>query len=138
MVTLVLVMQQTIGNLLWEIVSFPIWWYTIGVWKMLQWLGDQIVSEYRNLSLGLWLKNLLVPMFGQYDRTGRLVSFFMRLVQIIFRFFLLIIWFVLLVAIFLFWLTAPILVVYGLIKGDLLFLKNDKLVNFLKTIFSLR
>jgi len=135
---LVLALQQTFGKLFWEIISCPFWWYTVGVWKMLQWFSDQITAEYRNLALGLWLKNLFVPMFGQYDRTGRIVSFFMRLVQIIFRFILLIVWLILLVIIFLFWLISPFLIVYGFWKGNLLFVKNEAIINFFKTLFSFK
>jgi hypothetical protein len=33
----------------------------------------------------IWIKNFFVPMYGQYDWTGRLVSIFMRIVVLIGR-----------------------------------------------------
>jgi len=33
----------------------------------------------------VWIKNIFTPMYGQTDWQGKLISFFMRLFQIIFR-----------------------------------------------------
>lgn len=136
MATLVLIFQETIGKLFWDIIIFPFWWYTYGVFGRLQWIVEQIKSEAESLSLGLWIKNLFVPMFGQYDRSGRIISFFMRLIQIIFRFIFLILWLVLLIALFLAWLILPIIVVYGLFTGNFLIVDNESVVSFFKKIFS--
>lgn len=67
-----------------------------------------------NLAPGLWLANLFVPMFGQYDFQGWLVSFFMRLVQIIARAFALALWLGVCLAFFFVWLALPVLVFYGI------------------------
>jgi hypothetical protein len=40
---------------------------------------------WQALGVAIWLKYLLVPMYGQRDFFGRLVSFVMRLVQIVAR-----------------------------------------------------
>jgi len=68
------------------------------------------LSANDQLAPMLWLKNLLVPMFGQYDWQGRLVSFFMRLVNVIFR--ELMVFFVGMCACILFvlWLIVPLFV----------------------------
>lgn len=64
---------------------FPIWWYTTGIARFM-FAGKNIFAE-ANLSLapGLWLKNLFVPMFGQTDWQGRIMSVFMRIVNVFFR-----------------------------------------------------
>lgn len=68
-----------------DLLYFPLWWYTCGLkhaaLACLEWLK---VGNAR-LAPGLWLKNILVPMYGQYDLTGKMVSFVMRLIQVIFR-----------------------------------------------------
>jgi len=64
------------------------------------------------MGLGVWIKNLFVPMFQQYDWQGRIISFFMRLFQIIFRFIGFIIMFAIYLVIFLGWFALPALAVY--------------------------
>lgn len=43
--------------------------------------------RYRTQSFGLkiWIENFFVPMYGQYDITGRLVSVFMRFIVLLGR-----------------------------------------------------
>ena len=67
------------------VLYFPFWWYGRGFLKMLR--GCASYTKDFNLTLGfsIWVKNLFVPMFGQRDIAGRIISFFLRLVQIIFR-----------------------------------------------------
>jgi len=70
-----------LGSVLW----FPVWWYTRGLKKIA--LGFLRSLQYRSASYGLriWVKNLFVPMYGQHDIQGKLVSFFMRLIVLIGR-----------------------------------------------------
>ncbi len=70
-----------LGSILW----FPVWWYTLGLKKLALrfWVGLQYrVSSY---GLRIWIKNMFVPMYGQYDIQGKIVSFFMRFVVLIGR-----------------------------------------------------
>ncbi|MEN9558024.1 MAG: hypothetical protein RL141_393 [Candidatus Parcubacteria bacterium] len=39
----------------------------------------------RAYALGIWIRNFFVPMYGQYDWAGRLVSVFMRFVVLVGR-----------------------------------------------------
>jgi hypothetical protein len=48
-------------------------------------INDWWSNSLKRLNLLVWIKNIFVPMYGQRDITGVLVSIFMRLVQIIFR-----------------------------------------------------
>ncbi len=98
-----------------HILLFPVWWYTQGAQKIL--LGCFHLVEHANMQFapGLWAKNLFVPMFGQRDWQGRLMSFFMRLANIIFRSIVVIVWSVIVFALFLLWLFLPILVLFFLV-----------------------
>ena len=69
----------------WEIVYFPLWWYGPGFFRLVITLGKFIANKFTSLGLGVWLKNLFVPMYGQHDFAGRFISFFVRVIQIIFR-----------------------------------------------------
>ena len=96
---------------------FPIWWYTKGLKKAFFWFLNTVKDlEYR-LAVGIWIKNLLVPMFGQTDWQGRLISVFMRIVQIIFRSAALVALTGCVFMIFLLLIFIPVFVAYGLIMN---------------------
>ena len=50
-------------------------------------------------------------MYGQYDWEGRLISFIIRLLQIIFRTFLLIIWTILSLIPIIIWVALPVVII---------------------------
>ena len=68
-----------------EIFWFPWWWYSQGwfIWIGYWWAWLNKIS--RGLALAVWLKNIFVPMYGQRDIVSFLISFMMRIIQIIFR-----------------------------------------------------
>lgn len=70
-----------LGSFAW----FPFWWYTIGFRRFAFWCRLQLQYRMRQYSFRVWMRNFFVPMYGQYDWTGRLVSFFMRGVVLIGR-----------------------------------------------------
>lgn len=99
-----------------DLISFPFWWYSVGAKRAAIWCAGVLRSGNDALSPGLWLKNIFVPMYGQYDIQGRFISFFIRLIQVIARSIALILWLVACLALFLCWLALPVLVVYGFIR----------------------
>ncbi len=106
--------QQVLLQILGEAVTGPVWWYTGGVRHVSRWMREQAIRTWYRLAIGLWMRNILVPMFGQYDWQGRIISFFIRLFQIVARmiaFVFALVWFSLLV---LAWCAAPIVVLYGI------------------------
>ena len=90
----------------------PIWWYTRGLLKQMKGVAGSLGARQEALAVDVWLKNLFVPMYGQYDIAGRLISFFMRLFQSIGRIMVLIIWAALLLIWLMAWLLIPVTVVY--------------------------
>lgn len=90
----------------------PVWWYTRGLWRQLRGVAGSLGARQEALAVEVWLKNILVPMYGQYDFTGRLISFFMRLAQIGGRAVVLVVWAALLLVWLLVWLLIPVGVVY--------------------------
>jgi hypothetical protein len=99
-----------------EIIYFPVWWYTRGMKKAFLFCLNKIKNGENWLGLGIWVRNILVPMFGQYDLAGRLISFAVRLVQIIARTIAMVIWVILMITLFFIWLLLPILAVYKIIS----------------------
>ncbi|MFA6132313.1 MAG: hypothetical protein WC702_04640 [Patescibacteria group bacterium] len=86
---------KLIGEAIGWILFFPVWWYTRGLVSVLEGSGQSIKNKYTNLGLGVWLTNLFVPMYGTTDITGRIISFFVRLVVVIVRGIALLLWLVL-------------------------------------------
>ena len=98
-----------------DLVYFPLWWYSRGLWHFLIGLIHFLRDKQRTLGLMIWIKNIFRPMYGQQDWVGMLISFFMRLVQIIFRSLIMLFWMILSLAAFCFWLVLPPLVIYEII-----------------------
>jgi len=96
---------------------FPIWWYTDGARRVLMFCVNMIKEVNAMMSPGLWLKNIFVPMFGQYDFQGRLVSVFVRFLNIIFRTIGLLVWVILVIVLFFIWILLPMGVLYFLIDS---------------------
>lgn len=91
-----------------DIFYFPVWWYAKGAKKafLFCWEGIKDVEEY--LALSIWIKNIFTPMYAQYDWQGRIISFFMRLIQIIIRSAFLSFWMVVYLILFFAWLLLPV------------------------------
>lgn len=112
-----LVFQRIFFEAIFDVLYFPVWWYTGGAKHALIWCYGALMSGNASLAPGLWLKNIFVPMFGQYDIQGRIISFFMRLFQVIGRGIALIFWLAVCVVLFAAWLVLPLAVVYGMITS---------------------
>lgn len=101
-------------DLIGELLYFPIWWYSQGLKRIVIYVGQSIQNTNRNLAISLMFKNLFKPMFGQYDREGRIISFFFRLIITFFRSILFLLLVILYFLMIIFWIVAPIFVVWGI------------------------
>ena len=68
-----------------SVVWFPIWWYTKGLARVATACAATIHYRAESYGFRIWLRNFFVPMFGQHDFTGRLISLFMRTLVLIWR-----------------------------------------------------
>ncbi|MDD2681014.1 MAG: hypothetical protein PHE20_02810 [Patescibacteria group bacterium] len=96
---------------IWNIIFFPIWWYSLGFLRFVSRIISFWRSEQRALGLFVWTRNLFVPMYGQHDFAGRLMSFFVRLVQILFRGLAMLFWVIVGLVLILSWLALPLAIV---------------------------
>ena len=110
----IIIFQRLLLELILDVLYFPIWWYTRGALHAMQWCLNIFRSGNATLAPGLWLTNIFTPMFGQYDWQGRIISFFMRFVNVIGRSIALFFWFLLCIVLFLIWLCLPILMIYSI------------------------
>ena len=106
--------QFIVRDLIGELLYWPVWWYTRGLFNVLKFWAREIKDQEQRLGLRIWVKNIFTPMFGQYDWEGRLISFFMRVIQIIVRSIALFIWSVMVSFFVVLWVTLPLIVMYEL------------------------
>lgn len=91
-----------------DIAYFPVWWYTLGLMGVVRGAGLMVAGQAKGLAIGVWAANLFTPMYGQYDWEGRLISFFVRVVQIIARSIALAVWVVVAAASIIAWALIPL------------------------------
>jgi hypothetical protein len=106
--------SQIILKILGEILYFPIWWYSVGLIEFILKGWRFLLEREKSLGFRIWLKNIFVPMYGQYDWAGRIISFFIRLIQVIARGILLLFWLAMFIVLVSLWLVGPILLFIAL------------------------
>ncbi len=103
------IILQIIG----EILYFPVWWYSVGFVRAAKSVFRFWQAQEESLGFSIWVKNIFVPMYGQRDIASRIISFVMRLVQIIFRGAVLLFWLLLIILILMIWLAFPVALFLG-------------------------
>jgi len=105
------ILVEVVGDILY----FPLWWYSRGLVNLLLSVKNFLIDKQKSLALLVWVKNIFKPMYAQYDWQGMLISFFVRLVQIIFRSIFMLLWSLLALAVIVLWIIFPVLVIYEII-----------------------
>ncbi len=104
-----------------DLVYFPVWWYSSGLGEAVSFALRALRGYSRTLGLSVWVQNLFVPMYGQNDWQSRIISFFMRLVQIIGRVIILAVWSLMILGLLTLYVIAPVLLIslalYHLLGG---------------------
>ena len=98
-----------------DFIFFPVWWYSVGLYRFLTALFNFLKGVEKSLALSVWIKNIFKPMFGQSDWQGRLISIFIRIVQIIARSIVMFIVLIFVACLFALWIIFPLLVIYEII-----------------------
>ncbi|MFH1712917.1 MAG: hypothetical protein ABH896_01900, partial [Candidatus Jacksonbacteria bacterium] len=104
--------KYILKHIILDTLYFPIWWYSKGLLKILRWAKESLKDAERMAGLKIWIKAMFKPMFQDYTREGRIVSFFMRFVLLIFKLLMVIIWTAVLGLVILIWLGLPIGIVW--------------------------
>lgn len=107
---------KILARVIWDFLYFPIWWYSAGLLKTLRGVLNFYREQEASLSFLIWLKNIFVPMYGQYDTAGRIISFFIRLVQVIYRGLVMLIVLILGLIFIAFYLSLPLLIVVAILR----------------------
>ena len=116
MSTLITTIKYLATDIILDIITFPIWWYSHGLVTASQRFIRHLKLGLQVTGLKIWLLNLAKPMFGDTTWQGRLVSFAIRFIFLILRSLLMLIWLIFSLAILLIWLVLPPLIIYMIIK----------------------
>ena len=109
--------KYTVIDLIKHLLYCLLWWYTSGFLITLKHIGARILVVWHSLALQVWFKNIFRPMYGQYDTASRIISFFMRMIQIIVRMIIMIIITILLILLIGIYLVLPFLTIWMLYKS---------------------
>jgi hypothetical protein len=107
-----LVVNDVVGDLM----TAPVFWYTRGAIDAARYCLDLVKRQWLTLGVGVWIKNLFVPMYGARDFAGVIISFFVRFFQIIARCIALAIWAAGVAVLFVLYLVAPAFILFELFK----------------------
>ncbi len=95
-----------------QLLLWPVWWYSQGLWWLIQKVGMFLRHRAKSLNLVVWAKNLLVPMFGENDLASRIISFVVRFFMIIISFIGWLFFLSVGVTAILLWVVMPPLIIY--------------------------
>ena len=107
-----LVLQRMLLEFFFDLLYFPLWWYTGGAKRVALFCYRLIQAGNAQFAPFLWLKNIFVPMYGQRDIQGILMSVFVRFWNVIFRSIFLLLWLVVVLFLYLIYLALPVFVLY--------------------------
>lgn len=108
----VLALKFVTVDLIGSVVFFPIWWYTKGLARMAAYSARTVWSAARDFGIGIWIKNLFTPMFGQHDVASRIISFFARLLAILYYSVCLLLLCIVMLLLFIGWIVLPLFIGY--------------------------
>lgn len=106
------ILRELVGELLY----FPVWWYSYGLASTARTLLNQWLGAVSRLSILIMLRTMGKPMYGDYTRSGKIISFFFRLLILGFKIIQLGLWTVVLVVAMLAWIIGPIFATAMLVR----------------------
>ena len=108
---------RVLGETFLSVIYFPVWWYSSGFFGFLRKSGARLSDFNKTVGFTVWLGALGVPLYGQNDFGGRIISILIRLVNIIIRGLLLLLFFFFSLSLVILWLIFPIAIIYQLFYG---------------------
>ena len=106
------ILRELVG----EVLYFPVWWYTHGLALTGRTLIRQWFGLVNRLSIVILLRTMGKPMYGDYTRSGRAISFFFRIFILAARLIALGCWTVVELVALLAWVLGPIISAAMLIR----------------------
>ena len=105
----IFILKSFIFDPIFAVLYFPVYWYGPGLLKRDKGLGRRVRNLAHFLALRIMFINLFKPMFGEHTRSGRIISFFMRLILLGWRLILFVLGTIFWTILFLAWIFLPLL-----------------------------
>lgn len=99
-------------DIVWEILYFPVWWYSRGLKKTAIFCWRKIADGWEALALTIHLTSFFKPMYGQRGIDAFILSLFTRFLWLVWHFFLFSLWFCVWLFVILTWLILPLFTVW--------------------------
>jgi len=116
MSTLVSTIKYFATDVFLDFLAFPVWWYSRGLLSAAERFRRHLKFSVQITGIKIWVLNLFKPMFGETSYQGRLISFAMRFLFLIFKTILFIILLAITIIVFLVWIALPPFVIYMIIR----------------------
>ena len=68
-----------------NILTFPFWWYSVGLNLVWKWTQREYFFGLHKSGMLIFARHLGEPLYGDYTRTGRIFSFFLRIVLLVYK-----------------------------------------------------
>jgi len=114
MATYKMLIKDFFLDALWEILYFPLWWYSRGFKKTFLFSWRKVKSGWRFLGIGIFLKNFFKPMYGTRGWDAYLLSIVGHSWQLFWRLVVVLGWAVFWGLVLCFWLVLPIFLIVTL------------------------
>lgn len=98
------ILRELIGELLY----FPVWWYSRGMVLTATTLVNRWYGLLNRLAIPILFRTMGRPMYGDYTRSGRVISFFFRLFLLGTRLVVFVGWTLILLVAMVAWIAGPI------------------------------
>lgn len=69
-----------------HLITFPVWWYTVGLGLAWQSVRRHFWFGVHRSGITLFARHMGEPLYGDYTRAGRVISFFLRIFLLVFKF----------------------------------------------------
>lgn len=109
------VIRFLIIDFVWNVLYFPVWWYTTGLAHVGRLVVRQVHGLAQALNLRILFQFLFKPMFGQYDIWGRIISFYVRIVHFVVLLIFTLVSTILLSLLCLLWVLLPLVVIWSIL-----------------------
>ncbi|MBI5037804.1 MAG: hypothetical protein HZC01_03845 [Candidatus Kerfeldbacteria bacterium] len=100
-------------EILWDILYFPIWWYSKGLVRAITRATESATFHLqRRVALGIWLRSMFKPMYGDATKEGRIISIVFRIIILGWKIIIAGLWIILLFLGVALWVALPIIIGY--------------------------
>ena len=111
-----IILMIFVRDVLLDALLAPIWWYTEGLANVLRFFARDAAYGANVIGIGIWTRALFKPMYGERSWQGRIVSFVMRFIVLVWDSMIYMILIAFLLVFVIAWILVPPLVVWQLMR----------------------